>query len=235
MVHPAASGLKPAMSMKSHLSILGPAVVLLSGMALAELPRKVPHTAYSELWTNSPFTSKPPPPEAAPETNPLEDYALGGVSPVADGYRVTLLNRKNPEERIIVESSRPDADHGFKIASVNRKPGNPLATTVILNKGSVTGSVEFEESLLTLKAPPAAPPQNPPGVNNPGRDPRQPGQAGGQRQPRPRVVPPTTSGRANPQAPGVQPNRGPQPQTNQGSEGRGPQRAFQERSDRRRR
>ena len=32
--------------------------------AAADLPKKAPITKYTGLWTNSPFTSKPPPPEA---------------------------------------------------------------------------------------------------------------------------------------------------------------------------
>ena len=159
--------------------------------AVAEVPRAVPVTRYAGLWTDSPFTTKPPPAEAAPEANPLEDYALGGISPISGGYRVTLLNRKNPEERIVLPDN-PD----FKVLSVQYATGNPLGTTVRLSTGSKTGTVSFDEKLLALKAAPAAPPppqpgqpQNPPGI------PAQPGAAAapppnGQRAPRPRVVPP---------------------------------------------
>ena len=79
----------------------------LTGWAAADLPRKAPITKYTGLWTNSPFTSKPPPPEAGPVANPLEDYALAGVSPISGGYRVTLLNKKKPDERITVDSDKP--------------------------------------------------------------------------------------------------------------------------------
>lgn len=171
-----------------RILLLAPAFV---GWAAADLPRKAPITKYTGLWTNSPFTSKPPPAEAAPEANPLEDYALAGVSPISSGYRVTLLNRKNPEERIVVDSDKPSG--GFKILAVNRKAGDPLGTVVRMSSGSVTGTVAFDESMLTL-APPPAPtnPQLPPGVQpQPGQPQVQPGQPP-QRQPRPRVVPPPT-------------------------------------------
>ena len=188
-------------------------LLALTGWAAADLPKKAPISKYSRLWTESPFTSKPPPEVAGPVADPLEDYSLAGVSPVTGGYRVTLLNKKNPTERIIVESDRPSA--GFKILGVTRKPGDPLGTVVRMSSGSVTGNVAFDEKLLAL-APPAAqagpkPPQallpgvapgNPPGVSH-GAAPVQPGQVPS-RQPRPRVVPPappTQPVRPGPRAP----------------------------------
>lgn len=197
--------------------ILAPALV---GVVWADLPRKAPLTKYSTLWTNSPFTSKPPPPEQVEAPNPLEDYALAGVSPIAGGYRVTLLNRNNPEERIIVDSDRPRDD--FKILGVTRKDGDPLATVVQMSSGPVTGTVSFDESLLTLTPPPAPQPRPDPRVP-PGLQPDQRGgqEAGGRgaRQPRPRVVPP------NPQNPQGQPQQAqPQPQVPPQLQGAPPQR-----------
>jgi hypothetical protein len=161
----------------------------LVGWAAADLPRKAPINKYTGLWTNSPFTSKPPPPPPGEVVNPLGDYALGGVSPISSGYRVTLLNKKKPEERIVVDSDKPSG--GFKILAVTRKIGDPLGTVVRMSSGSVTGSVSFDEALLKLAPPPAAaPPANaPPGVQppvQPGAQPVQPAL----RQPRPRVVQP---------------------------------------------
>ena len=183
-----------------------PRIVLLAlaltGWAAADLPKKAPITKYTVLWTNSPFTSKPPPVGPIEVANPLEDYSLAGVSPVTGGYRVTMLNKKKPEERIIVESDKPR--DGFKILSVSRKPGDPLGTVVRMQSGAVTGTVAFEEKFLVLAPPPAAPQgqQLPPGVapNQPQQP--QPGQVP-PRQPRPRVVPPPTPQQAQPQqAPG---------------------------------
>jgi len=194
--------------LKTILSIIFPVFVVLGSMDAADLPTKAPNSKYADLWTNSPFTSKPPPPPPGEVISPFEDYALLGVSPVGNGYRVTLMNRKDPEARILVETSRPDAEHGFKITAVNRKPGDPLGTSVVLNKGGNSGTVVFDSALLTLKAPPApAPPQNPaagiPGLpNQPG------GQPPGQRVPRPRVVPPP----APAAAPGANPAAGQPPQ-----------------------
>jgi len=155
----------------------------LVGWATAELPKKAPITKYIGLWSNSPFTSKPPPPEAGPVVNPLEDYALAGVSPISAGYRVTLLNKKKPDERIIVDTDSLKSD--YKILEVIRKPGDPLATVVRMQAGAVIGSVAFDEKLLVL-ATPKTPPKAPPGA------PGAPAAAQGasSRLPRPRVVPP---------------------------------------------
>lgn len=193
-----------------RILLLAPA---LAGWAAADLPRKAPISKYTGLWLNSPFTSKPPPPEAGPAVNPLEDYVLAGVSPISSGYRVTLLNKKKPEERIVVDSDKPAA--GFKILAVTRKAGDPLGTVVRLSSGSVTGSVSFDTALLTLTPPPAAVPQPnlPPGVQPP--QPAAPQAAQPVlRQPRPRVVmpPPTATPQSRQQPgqpiqPGIRPDR----------------------------
>jgi len=187
----------------------------------AELPRTAPLTKYAGLWNNSPFTSRPVivAPEAPPEVNPLEDYALIGVSPVADGFRVTLINRNDPAKRIVVDSSRPKANEDIKILGIDRQPGLPLATTVRLSMGRSTGTVGFERSLLTLTPPPAAaPPQPnlPPGAN-PGNGQQEQAQ-GARRQPRPRVVPPAANGQQpQQQQRGANPGaRGQRPQGNTG-------------------
>lgn len=194
-----------------RILLLAPA---LAGWAAADLPRKAPITKYTGLWTNSPFTSKPPPPEAGPAVNPLEDYTLGGVSPISSGYRVTLLNKKKPKERIVVDSDKPSG--GFKILGVTRKVGDPLGTVVRMSSGSVTGTVTFDEAALKITPPPAATPQ--PNAQ-PGAQPQpqpQPVPPGGQptlRQPRPRVVqpPPPTAVPHTQQKPAVPHQSTPRP------------------------
>jgi hypothetical protein len=173
--------------------VVNPVLLLLAltGVAAADLPKKAPLSRYTSLWTNSPFTSKPPPPEAGPENNPLDDYALIGVSPINDnnGYRVTLINKKKPDERITVDSD--ETVSGFKILGVTRKPGDPLGTVVRMSSGSMTGTVSFEENLLTVAAAKAPPQAAPPQVPGQPPQPVPPGQAQPLRQPRPRVIPPT--------------------------------------------
>lgn len=188
----------------------------LAGTLCADVPRKQPRTKYAKLWNDSPFTSKPVS-DSVEEDNPFDDFVLGGVSPIAGGYRVTLLDKKKSDARTYIESDKPS---DFKILEVSRKKGDPLGTTVRLSRGSQTGVVSFDEKLLVLKAAPQQQQQNPAqqGRNQPPARPPVAGTQGQpnpapQRQPRPRIVPPpavNTPAPANaPQtlpAPAVQPN-----------------------------
>lgn len=189
-------------------------LLALTGLAAADLPKKAPLSRYTSLWTNSPFTAKPPPPNPGEVANPLDDYALIGVSPINNnnGYRVTLINKKKPDERITVDSDKTVS--GFKILDVTRKPGNPLGTVVRMSSGSTTGTVSFDEKLLTVAAAKAPPQAAPPQVPGQPPQPVPPGQAQPQRQPRPRVVPPAPQA-GTPAQPGhVQPGQ-PVPHTSQ--------------------
>ncbi len=215
----------PTRSLTSDLptmsAILRIAITTLAaqGLVCADLPKKAPLSKYSDLWTKSPFTSKPPPPPPPDEIPAFEDYALAGVSPIEGGYRVTLLDKKNPEKRIFIFSDDPGSKDGFKILGVTRDPDKPRGTVVRLSSGSQTGTVTYDDKLMTLAAPP--PPQNPqqaqpqmPGQPQPQL---QPGQMP-QRQPRPRVVPPPVPGQPQPQAqPRVQINQ-PQGQPQQNTQ-----------------
>ena len=176
-----------------------PSLLLLPALTAvlhAGVPQKLPLSNYSRLWTNSPFTSKPPTFGSGPIANPLDDYALLGVSPIGKGHRVTLINKKQPDQRITVETGKTSAD-GFSIIKVNRKAGQPLETTVEMASGSMQGTVSFDEKLLTIAAPPpvapAAPAQAPQPIQGQAADPNQ----AIQRQPRPRVVPPPASSSPN--------------------------------------
>lgn len=176
----------------------------LTAVLHAGVPQKQPLGNYANLWNNSPFTAKPPIASAGPIANPLEDYALLGVSPIGNGYRVTLINKKQADQRITVETGKTSAD-GFSIIKVNREVGQPLKTTVEMASGEMRGTVSFDESLLTI----AAPPPTAPAGQAPSPMPQVQGQPGGpgqviQAQPRPRVVPPSPT----PGNPGVNPAAG---------------------------
>ncbi len=170
---------------------------LFSATASADIPRKQPLVKYTGLWTNSPFTSKPPPVTAGPTVNPLDDFTLTGIAPVPGGYRITIISKKDPELKKVIEPGRTGE---FSVVSVNRNPDKPLGTTVVLSTGSVQGTVSFEEEMLTLKAPPAPQQQPPQGNLPPGIAPAQANQPQNantaQRQPRPRIVPPPTPANA---------------------------------------
>jgi hypothetical protein len=191
------------MSTASRIILL---TLAITGWVVAKPPVKQPLQSYSSLWNNSPFTSKPVITDGPPPANILDDYALLGVSPISGGYRVTLINKKKPEERLTVDSDRPSKD-GFKVLAVTRKSGDPLGTVVRMMSGTVTGTVSFDDKLLTVAAPPAAKPQPhaQPAIPGQPQPQLQPGQMP-QRQPRPRVVPPP--------APGTQPQPQAQPAQN---------------------
>lgn len=206
-----------------HLFLLACSLLQVSSpAAMAEVPRKAPLSKYAGLWTDSPFTAKPPPPTAGPASNPLEDYSLAGVSPIGNGYRVTLLNKKQPDERIFVFSDQPNAKHGFKILGVERKQGDPMGTVVRLQSGALTGTVSYDEKLLTIATPQQKPnaqgQPKPPGYQsplipcqpNPNPNPN-PAANPAQRQPRPRVVAPPAPQIQPPPIPQIQPAVQPNP------------------------
>lgn len=151
-------------------------LLILAATAAAGAPKAVPAGTYQSLWTHSPFTSPARIVDTVPVADPFANYALAGVSPVAGGYRVTLLDRTQPDERIVLPGN-PD----FKILSVRYDGTNPLATTVRLSNGAVAGTVSFDSRLLTLKAHAAASPAGQAAADTP---------SNGGRAPRSRVSPP---------------------------------------------
>jgi len=178
---------------------------LLASVALADAPQKPALTRYIQLWSDSPFTRKPAP-EQMVESTPLDDYALGGVSPVDGGYFVILLNRKKPDERIILQPGQPSE---FRVLEVRHGGEGPLSTTVLVGSGGKSKILGFDEKLLALKSAPTGKPQGqpgqtvpPPGVPVPQAPVQaqpsatQPGPQGqGGVRPRPRVIPPPKSTR----------------------------------------
>lgn len=178
--------------MNSRLSALC-LILALVGPVAAEVPRKPVLSKYQDLWQDSPFTAKPIGTTAL-AYNPMQDYVLLGVSPIQEGYRVTMINRNRPnDERIIVESHRPVA--GFEIEEVTHRQGEPLATTVRLKRGVSTGTIAFEEKFLTLKRQPAASPRSKNQADNPrdATNPQADQSANPPRPPRRRIVPPGTT------------------------------------------
>ena len=185
--------------MKIFLTLLLAAFACLP--AHANIPKKQPLVKYSGLWTNSPFTAKPPVVQAAPPVNPFEDFTLTGIAPVPGGHRITIVSKKNPDVKRIIE---PGGTSEFKVVSVNRNPEQALGTSVVLSSGSIQGTVTFEPKLITLKAAPAAPaaPQGnqnlPPGVRIQVITNQNPNGQPAQRVPRPRIVPAPAPAAAQP-------------------------------------
>jgi hypothetical protein len=177
-------------------------IVLLALFALpvmAAAPKKPLPGKYAGLWLNSPFTTKPViVNNTAPPEDPFKDWALGGVTKFPDGYFVILLNKKKPDERLVIQ---PGQFSEYKVLEVIDGGMDYRSTTVKIMKGSMQGIVGYEEKMLTLKAPPAAAAQ--PNPNIPGMPPgMNPAAAhgGGDRQPRLRaIVPPAPAQPAVPQ------------------------------------
>ncbi|MFD0894787.1 hypothetical protein KBB96_04780 [Luteolibacter ambystomatis] len=159
----------------SRLSIFLMSLLCVPTVFAAGPVEKRSDTYYSRLWTNSPFTTKPPPPDQGPIHDPFEDYALSAVMPLPrGGYMVVIQNKKKPDDRVTI---LPDQPSDFKVMEVKTGDGKPRSTTVKLSSGSKTGTVSFDEKLLVIRqvAPknPGAPggpgnPNNPGGVAVPG-------------------------------------------------------------------
>ncbi|MBB5352258.1 hypothetical protein HNR46_002501 [Haloferula luteola] len=129
--------------------------LILSAVPLLAAPPKEPSVnRYRTLWTDSPFTSKPPPEAGPVAVNPFEDYSLGGVTKLEDGYFVVLLNSKDPEKKQLL---RPGVKSEFEVLDVKWSDTSWKETTVRLKRGAQTGSISFDDSQLSLKAAPAAP------------------------------------------------------------------------------
>ena len=163
-------------------------------LALAAVPKKVPVTSYSKLWSQSPFTTKPPPKSTVDENSALDDWTLGGVSEVTGGgYMITLLNKKNVgESQIIrpggVQKMLPDkvewlelgAPGTFKLDRVEYGKGGWKDISVHLLAGGKPGVIKFDDKTTVPKAGAAAPQANrqgqpgQPGQPQPGQP--QPGQ-----------------------------------------------------------
>jgi len=68
---------------------------------MANAPKKPLPSRYAALYTSSPFTTPAPPDlaDTTPQINPMDEWALGGVTKFPDGFFVILLNKKKPDEK----------------------------------------------------------------------------------------------------------------------------------------
>lgn len=157
----------------------------IASIVSAGAPTQPTLTRYSKLWINSVFTTKPD--QITPDlVNPLEDYALGGISKLEDGYYAILLNKKKPEDKIVIY---PGQKNEFEVVDVKWPTDSWRDAVVTIKTGSTTGTVAFDDKLLTVKTAPTQAPQanaKPPVIN--GKLPSPP--TGAPRTPRPRVVVP---------------------------------------------
>lgn len=158
------------------------ALLLMAATCLSAAPPTAkPASAYSQLWTDSPFTDKPPPPEVV-ESGALDDYALSSVSGVGGEWVVRLIEKKDRTNRLRISSNDTTGD--FRIVDV--KMGRSYRDTVVtLSYRGRTGKLQFSEDKL-LAVSGSAPARQP--------------------QPQPQPVPAQAGGQQLP--PGINPNAG---------------------------
>lgn len=124
---------------------------------LADAPKKPLPSRYSSLHASSPFTTPAPPViDNTPVVNPLEDWALGGVTKFPDGYFVILLNKKKPDEKKVIQ---PGMYSEFEVLEVTDGGMDYTETTVKLRYGSSQGTVSFDKKMLVVKSPSQNPAQ----------------------------------------------------------------------------
>lgn len=168
---------------------------------LADAPKKPLPGRYNALHASSPFTTPAPiVTDNKPTVNPLADWALGGVTKFPDGFFVILLNKKKPDELVVIQPGRHSEfkvleviEGGMKIDEDGKMDYS--GTSVKLMHGTTQGVVTYDDKLMTIKNPQPAQQQQqqqpgqvqpgqqfPPGFGN--RDNR------GDRQPRIRTITP---------------------------------------------
>ncbi|TAE92096.1 MAG: hypothetical protein EAZ81_03945 [Verrucomicrobia bacterium] len=178
---------------------------LMPSVLLAAAPKKPLPGRYAALYTSSPFTTPAPPAiNQQAMVNPLDDWALGGVSKFPDGYFVILLNKKRPDEKVIIQ---PGSASDYEVIEVVDGGQNYTGTQVKLRyRKNMVGIVTFDQKLLSVKSPeqgkvaPASQPSMPPGVQSMqgGLD---QGNRGNRIGPQPRlrtIAPPAPGGRNTP-------------------------------------
>lgn len=183
-------------------------LTLIPTVMFAAAPKKPLPGRYAALYNSSPFTTPAPLPiNQMAMSNPLDDWALGGVSKFPDGYFVILLNKKRPDEKVVIQ---PGSASEYEVIEVVDGGRDYTGTQVKLRyQKNIIGTVTFDQKLLSVKSPeqglvaPANQPSMPPGVQ-----PMQGGLDRGNRigpQPRLRTIaPPAPGGRNTPIPPPVQ-------------------------------
>lgn len=136
--------------------------ILLTGLAFADPPKKQPLSRYSQLWTQSVMTTKPPPPETV-TVNALDDWTLAGVVNDPRGPVVMMMKKADRKERVRIEPGVSNAE-GFEVVDV--KGSGSSDTVVVMRFRGQVGELRFDEKLATVQNAPRqagpAPQQNRP-------------------------------------------------------------------------
>ena len=176
-------------------------LTLLTLPLLAEAPKKPIQGRYNALHSSSPFTTPAPVITSdKPIENPLADWALGGVTKFPDGFFVILLNKKKPDERVVIQPGRHSEFKVLEVIEGGMKMDEDgkmdySGTSVKLMHGTTQGVVSYDDKLLTIKNPQPAQQgqqQAQPGMQQPAMIPGFNGNRdrGNDRQPRIRTITP---------------------------------------------
>lgn len=130
----------------------------------ADPPRKDSLTKYRQLWEASLVTVPPEIilPEGPDETTPLDDYTLGGYTRTPQGYFVSLINTKDPSDRLTIAPGVPGSQI-YQVLEVKTDPTNFTNAQVLIKVGSQQKWLGYDDKHLVLRQPaqakPAAAPQ----------------------------------------------------------------------------
>lgn len=141
------------------------------GFASGQADRKQSLTKYRQLWERSLVTDKPEKVEPPKGPGVLDDYVLGGWTQTSQGYVVSLINKKNPKERLTIAPGIPNKD-GFQVMDAKRDPSGYKGSQVLVRVGGEEGWVGYEDKFLTIQQPVAKRPtrgQRKPTPNNANR------------------------------------------------------------------
>jgi len=130
-------------------------LLTLSSIVIADTPRKHNINKFNRLWTDSPFTTKPPEPQKQVKKN--LDWSLAGLSRHSNGsYTVTLINKKDRNDRLYINTdgrNMKKRELEFEVLEVEQAKGFNFkdSKVQIQNSDGVTGWVEYDQNTLDVK------------------------------------------------------------------------------------
>lgn len=123
-------------------------------------PAAFPMDRYAAMTTKSPFAlATPPAPTAAPQGSFAANWFVGGLARLGDIDFVTIKSR-DANTQFSLFGHEPNPANGVSMASVNWSDAVGKST-VVLQLGTETAKLEFNEADLRGPAQPAGAPANP--------------------------------------------------------------------------
>ncbi|MFC5050017.1 hypothetical protein ACFPK9_05275 [Rubritalea spongiae] len=126
-------------------------------MVSAAPPKSPSINEYQALLLRSPFIIKKPEVKT-PEVVVNSALALRGVAALDDGWYVVVVDRKNPNQNIILREGEAANDQGLRLVRVNQNKSDYNKTTVQVMSGGRTQTVgynpaDIQKSIAAAKAP----------------------------------------------------------------------------------